>query len=133
MYLFVYGTLLSDQPNHRLLRPFIDPEQTLAAVLPGAVLHDAGAYPMVVRGVGRVLGEVVWVRPECADEALAQLDAYEDVADGLYTRETATVITPCCGPIVDAWVYWGNPHIAARYPRIPSGDWRAHVRRKRFS
>nr|WP_290666798.1 gamma-glutamylcyclotransferase family protein [Ardenticatena sp.] len=131
MYLFVYGTLLSDQPNHRRIRPFIDVEQTMSAVLPGAVLHDAGAYPMAVRGVGRVIGEVVWLRPECAHEALARLDEYEGVAEGLYTREHATVITPCCGPIVEAWVYWGNPRIAARYPRIPSGDWRQQRRQKR--
>jgi len=130
MYLFVYGTLLSDQPNHRLIRPFIDPEQTMSAVLPGAVLHDAGAYPMAVRGIGRVVGEVVWLRPEYADEALARLDEYEGVDEGVYTREHAMVITPCCGPIVDAWVYWGNPRVAARYPRIPSGDWRQQVRQK---
>jgi gamma-glutamylcyclotransferase (GGCT)/AIG2-like uncharacterized protein YtfP len=69
---FVYGTLLSGEGNHRLLAggAFLGDARTA----PGFELYDLGAFPgMVARGAGVVAGEVYGVD----DATRARLDALE--------------------------------------------------------
>jgi gamma-glutamylcyclotransferase (GGCT)/AIG2-like uncharacterized protein YtfP len=110
------------------------------AVLEGAArlrgsLYDFGEYPGVVLddrdGGGWVAGELYRLRDLAA--RLAELDGAEgydpaDEARSLYVRRRASVLR-ADGARPDAWVYvyndpWGAP---SRGPRIPSGDWRAHL------
>jgi gamma-glutamylcyclotransferase (GGCT)/AIG2-like uncharacterized protein YtfP len=70
--IFVYGTLLAGEPNHRLLQGsrFVG----RATTEPGYRLHDLGAYPaMVQAGEGTVEGELY----EIDAPTLAALDRLE--------------------------------------------------------
>ena len=74
-----------------------------------------GGYPALVEGGTRsIAGEIHAVPPD----AFAALDAYEDVHDALYRRETILV----AGRPVQAYLLPSAR--AADQPRIPSGDWR---------
>lgn len=111
---FVYGTLLAGEPNHRVLAGarFSGPARTL----PAFELVSLGPYPaMVPGGATAVVGEVY----EVDDAGLARLDWLEGYPD-LYDRD---VIDLADG--TRAIAYLQRPAQAAGLPRIPSGEWRA--------
>lgn len=120
--LFVYGTLLRGESRHDLVA--VAAEEIQEAVMPGARLHDLGAFPMLSPGLGRVQGELIWLRPETYALTLATLDQVEGVDSGLFQRVRRPVLLTGCGPLLDAWVYIGNEAIATNYPVVASGDWR---------
>jgi gamma-glutamylcyclotransferase (GGCT)/AIG2-like uncharacterized protein YtfP len=108
-----------------------------AAVLEGRArlrgsLYDFGEYPgLVLDDGGWVAGELYRV-PDLAAR-LGDLDRAEwyDPADegrSLYVRRLASVVR-AGGAAQEAWVYvYNDPRgPGSRGPRIPSGDWRAHV------
>jgi gamma-glutamylaminecyclotransferase len=117
---FVYGSLLHGEPNHRLLTvPGARLIMANAWTEPGYELHDLGAFPGMVRGgAGAIIGEVYEV-----DEAtLAALDRLEG-HPSFYTR---TRIALEDGTIVDAYLL--SPEQVSGRRVILSGDWRAHRR-----
>jgi gamma-glutamylcyclotransferase (GGCT)/AIG2-like uncharacterized protein YtfP len=109
---FVYGTLLRGQVNHRLLdgARLLGPHRTE----PCFTLYGLGAYPGVARG-GRtaIAGEVY----ELDRTGLARLDRLED-----YPRLYDRVLIP--SPYGRAWIYVYRGLVRDR-PVIGSGDWRA--------
>ena len=115
----VYGSLLSGEPNHRLLAraTLVGAAKTQA----GFNLHDLGAFPgMVAGGEGGVTGEVYDV-----DAAtLARLDALEG-HPRWYRR---TPITLADGSAAETYLL--TPRHVAGCPVVASGDWRAHRREK---
>lgn len=103
---FVYGTLRTKGKD-------------ATHYLSGYALYNAGPYPYIVRDNDyEVLGEVI----EVTDDDLAQLDRYENIASGLYTREEVQV-DPISGPHTPPTACFayvagkGLPH------RVSSGDW----------
>lgn len=110
---FVYGTLLRHEPNHRLLlgARFVRAARTL----PRFELVDLGDYPALVEGGGTAVhGEVY----EVDDGCLAGLDALEEVPL-LYERREIELSS---GDRAQAYLM---PRAAARgRPRIASGSWR---------
>ena len=63
---------------------------------------------------------------EVTDEKLRDLDRYEGVASGLYTREKARIWCVSLGKYVDAYIYIGGEMLKAREQRmevVPDGDW----------
>jgi gamma-glutamylcyclotransferase (GGCT)/AIG2-like uncharacterized protein YtfP len=126
--LFVYGTLRRDQPNQVLLQGRT--ERILPGWMEGVVLYDLGAYSMMVEGQGRVLGEVVFLKPGPRTYAITLdlLDRIEGVdgKKGLYRR----VLRPAClagGHETLAWVYLGQYELVRGRPRVKSGDWVTHL------
>ncbi len=89
--LFVYGTLKRGCSNHAQLagQTFVAPARTL----PGFRLHDLGGYPGLYArpddrdGVGGELWSV-------DDAALAHLDRFEGVHEGLYRRDLIALQPP---------------------------------------
>src|SRR5207248_6811068 len=80
-------------------------------------------------GAGRVVGDLLWVRPEAIGEALRILDALEGYREGrgrnLYERRSLAV-TSQRGQ-VQAWVYLAGQAVLADLTPdlvVPSGDWR---------
>jgi gamma-glutamylcyclotransferase (GGCT)/AIG2-like uncharacterized protein YtfP len=123
--LFVYGTLMSGQPAHkRLAGSMLRLEK---AQLQGVSLHVVSWYPLAAPGDGEVHGEVVWLRSEGYAELLTALDAYEGDE---YTRVVRSVRIPG-GDTISCWVYLATAATAARYPRVPDGDWRTHLNQGR--
>jgi gamma-glutamylcyclotransferase (GGCT)/AIG2-like uncharacterized protein YtfP len=112
---FVYGTLLSGEGNHRLLRKarFVGKGHTQ----PAFELYDIGAYPaMVAEGKTAVVGEVY----EVDATTLTALDRLEG-APSFYYR---TPITLADGTAVETYLL--RPRQVVGHPAIVSGSWRSH-------
>lgn len=108
---FVYGTLLSGEVNHDLLRDArsLGPHRTPSCFS----LYLVGAYPGLVRGgVTAVSGEVY----EVDTSSLRQLDRLEDYPI-LYDRELIRT------PYGRAWIYLYRAEVTDRL-LIANGDWR---------
>ena len=110
---FVYGTLLAGEPNHRLLRRSrLVGEATTAD---GFALHNLGPFPGMVRAkAGHVRGEVY----EVDDATLAALDRLEG-HPSFYRR---TEIALDSGETVSTYLL--RPAQVAGCPIIPTGRWR---------
>ena len=122
--LFVYGTLMAGEPAHHMFAAAV--VRSASARLPGALLHDLGAYPAAVPGEGDVYGELHWLAAGTFDAVMARLDAYEG-------DEYGRVIRPVWlddGAPLDAWVYLADPATVAAFAIIADGRWPG-VRRAR--
>ncbi|MFM2153601.1 MAG: hypothetical protein RL199_2036 [Pseudomonadota bacterium] len=109
---FVYGTLLAGEPNHRLLRTasFEGPARTAD----GFALFDLGAFPGMVRAeTGVVHGEVYRVD----DRTLTALDRLEGHPD-FYVR---TLIQLADGH--EVWAYLLDAERVRGRTRIETGSW----------
>ena len=121
--MFVYGTLLRGERNHRLL----DGARFMGEVStePGFELADLGAFPAMLpgSGAGGVAGELYGVDTQ----TLAALDRLERHPH-FYRR---TPIALANGACADAYLL--DPALAQGRPRIASGDWRRRqaTRRRR--
>ena len=102
--LFVYGTLRSNAAGASLLAA----GEQIGEGSVGGVLYDMdGAYPaLVLYGAAPIRGEV-WKLPAAA---LATLDAYEGIADGLFRRVGVEVVMDD-GSISGCWVYVAGPRL----------------------
>lgn len=102
--LFVYGTLKRHGSNHRFLagQHFIGTARTQA----GFRLYDLGGYPGLVATApgdgGRSIEGEVW---EVDDDALARLDAFEGLDEGLYERVPVPLQAPHEAGRVEAYLY----------------------------
>lgn len=114
--LFIYGTLKRGCSNHAHLagQQFVGPARTV----PGFSLYDIGGYPAIVADAGDrggVAGEV-W-RVDAA--ALARLDRFEGLHEGLYRREPIALQPPFADQPIDVYVsvlpVTGRPHIGSEW------------------
>lgn len=114
--LFVYGTLKRGCKNHQHLsaQTFVG----LARTKPGFRLYDLGGYPGIATLPGdptAVVGEIWSVTPE----ALARLDRFEGVHEGLYRREPIPLEPPFADRSIDAYVsalpITGRPDVGSKW------------------
>lgn len=126
---FVYGTLRSGQPNHRLFGDGVI-ELITTARLDGAVMFGLGrGFPYVIDGDGVVTGELVTVSSASFHRVMSTLDALEGYRgpgyDNHYDRVLRTVTAD--NATVTAWMYLATPRCSLGEP-VPSGDWvNAHI------
>ncbi|MFG3505987.1 gamma-glutamylcyclotransferase family protein [Streptomyces sp. NPDC047821] len=114
---FVYGTLRPGEYNHdRFLRGRTAAEEP--ARLAGALLYEGPGYPYLVRGAGRVAGELISAAPGHYEALVAVLDLLEDG----YARQACEVVRTRDGAGVRAWVYVAASAVRLGEP-IPGGDW----------
>jgi len=119
---FVYGSLLRGEPNHRLLGDahFIG----LARTRPAFALHDLGAFPGAVsHGTTAITGEIY----EVDGPTLERLDRLEGHPH-LYRREVVELVASDEPEFAYIYVYRAS---LAHARAIPSGDWREHKERAR--
>lgn len=130
---FVYGSLRRGHLYHGLISDAV--RATRPAVLPDAVMYDAGDYPYAILGGGGLVhGELVEVGEEDYPAALKALDRLEEYAGpghpaNDYDRLALTVLPEGDRP-VPAWVYITSPAREERVramPLVPGGDWASHV------
>jgi gamma-glutamylcyclotransferase (GGCT)/AIG2-like uncharacterized protein YtfP len=126
---FFYGTLMAGFDRRR--RAGIDGQ--LKYVDRGSItaaLFDLGIYPAAVPSSdGRVWGEVYeMLEPHAVLAALDDIEGYrsDDPDRSLYSRQQADVMLSD-GTQARAWVYFYNAPLG-QAPRIPSGDYLAHVK-----
>ncbi len=121
-HLFVYGSLLPGAESWEVLESFVDGDGTPDSV--SGELFDTGlGYPAGVvdeRSPHTVYGRTFQLVATRSAEALAVLDEFEDVADGLFHR---VVVTTAMGR--SAWVYVCGARLTLT--PIPSGDWLLYV------
>ena len=118
-HVFVYGTLLWKEPNHRLLASSRLVRQ--AKTTPEFELLDLGSFPgMVSGGSTSVEGEVY----EVDQETLRKLDRLEG-HPRFYKRQKIRLDD---GKVVEAYLLSGEQ--AGNRHRIPSGAWRIRQKEK---
>lgn len=137
--LFVYGTLRVGGAHHGwLLRT--RPEGLTRAWLAGRLFHLAAGYPALVPGPEPEGGPPGpgWVRGEFVgfgdaqelEDALADLDPLEGVAEGLFTRAILPVHLEG-GQQYRAWAYVFHVERLSRLEReaveLPEGDWASYL------
>ncbi len=122
--LFVYGTLLPLQPRwHHLVRWLPDGHAGSIDRVSGWLFDTGEGYPAAVFGGDQhIVGEVVELRPDHLDRALAHLDDVEGAVAGDYRR--VQVITEA-GRTVWAYEYGGGLSVEP----IFDGSWLAHLSR----
>ena len=120
-FLFVYGTLRSNQPN----APRLGGSTPMGwATTPGRLL-DLGDYPGLTSGEGTVVGELFLI-PEAALARIDDLEGFDpsDPEGSLFVREMRQVELPGQKATYQAWAYrW--PHGDGK--EIPHGDWVRHL------
>ena len=113
---FVYGTLKRGCQNHGRLagQTFVD----VARSESGYRLYDLGHYPGLVADATSPLGVIgeIW---EVDEHAVADLDAFEGVNEGLYCRRPIRLLPPHADLQVDTYVYL--PSVSGR--RELDGEW----------
>ena len=115
--LFVYGTLLSGEPNASMLGALA----RRPALVFGRIYHLPAGYPAVTLGGDQpVHGELL---PTLSPSLLRLLDHYEGLEDGLYRRVEVRAITGL--EQHPAWIYVMDDPEARGGRRIPSGRWRS--------
>ncbi len=114
--LFVYGTLKRGHSNHHHLadQTFIGLARTPA----GYRLYDLGGFPGIAPVPGDqtgVVGEVWAVDPD----ALARLDVFEGVHEGLYRRAAIVLAPPFAGRAIEAYFpaigVGGRPEVGSEW------------------
>jgi len=126
---FFYGTLMRgfERPGRALIDPKLRP---VGRGWIRAALFDLGIYPAAVpASEDRVFGEVYEMTDQAA--VLAALDGIEGYRPSepdasLYTR-VETPVTLDDGQVRTAWAYFYNAPLG-RAQRIPSGDYREHLK-----
>jgi gamma-glutamylcyclotransferase (GGCT)/AIG2-like uncharacterized protein YtfP len=110
---FVYGTLLAGEPNHRVLTGarLVAKARTEAAF----ELRDLGPFPGLVRGAHAVVGEVY----EVDEVTLAALDRLE--GHPRFYRRTRIALDD--GSLVQTYLL--PPEQVEGRPVIASGNWRS--------
>ena len=116
--LFVYGTLMRGEGNHRLI------ERHVRSARPATiecVLVDLGAFPALIAGDGIVEGMLL----ELASEAMEITDRLEgfhpDRNHSLYLRKEVIAHIDD-GEEVQAWTYeYANPSTVKARPRLIAG------------
>ncbi len=130
---FVYGTLISGQPNDFYWEDCIGTAEP--AYFPNGRLFDMGSFPMLLEGDGgQIQGQLmVPVKGLSEDkyqllvQRLDRLENYdpEDVDNSPYYRVLRTVFLENDQSVL-AWVYLGRPSYTVGRPKISSGDWVSH-------
>lgn len=130
---FVYGTLMSGQSNHHILKGpgshlKYSRDDTTTALMPGFEMHDLGAFPAlcISHNGRRVEGELYVVD----DEALARLDRLEGHPEFYHRILVDYEVNRKPRGLVEtgrAWVYVMHAYEAKQHPPIESGNWLHHI------
>lgn len=113
--LFVYGTLRPKDKSGTIVPP--------SHHLHGYAMYDYGRFPFIIHtgnNADLVQGNLLTV----SNRELKELDLYENVASGLYSREIVEVLGIHTIETIKAFVYVGNSQLVPA--RIKSGDWFSH-------
>lgn len=107
---FVYGTLMSGESNHSIMR---NAEFLGEDIVEGAQLFHLGTHPMLVRGEGIVGGECYRI----SLKTLETLDRLEGHPEYYHRKQT------CLKSGRQMYVYQGMIEQVRGYPHIFSGQW----------
>ncbi len=122
---FVYGTLMKDMHNHRLVEPFIKHLETAKTL--GQIFDLPYGYPAMIGGQDEVWGEILELKDvEAALKVLDRLEGYsgEESSRNLYNRTVQEVYT-LSGKAEQAYIYyWANPDTLNQLGTQIKNNWR---------
>ncbi|PWI50824.1 gamma-glutamylcyclotransferase family protein, partial [Sulfoacidibacillus thermotolerans] len=127
MRVFVYGTLLTGEGNHRVIAPYV--HSICEGRIEGA-LYNSGPFPYLdVNGNGVVKGEWVTIKKGMEEKALLDLDRLEGYrGEGQMNLYDRVLVPDVNLPEIFGYVYtWPTEKSKKQllaYPKIASGDWR---------
>lgn len=123
---FVYGTLRKGHGNYRnyLLGKTAHEAK---ALFTGKMFSVHGSFPALLIGGEKIVGELMYIKPENFDRVLQNLDRLEgfrpqDPQHSMYVRREARVYNETDGTFVDAYVYYWNSSYKG-FKHVTSGDW----------
>ncbi|UDY80724.1 gamma-glutamylcyclotransferase [Geobacillus phage GR1] len=129
---FVYGTLMSGMSNHNILI-----QEAIENIEPAIVekkdlyIHECGRFPCMLEGTGKVLGEIITIKPEYLNISIKLLDRLEgyyglDDDMNLYHR----ILSHCKahdGSLIECYMYLYNHKRKGLGEPINDGDFRKHM------
>jgi gamma-glutamylcyclotransferase (GGCT)/AIG2-like uncharacterized protein YtfP len=120
-HVFVYGTLRKGGRND--IARFSPPPAFVATAHISGTLYDLGAYPgAVLRGGGRIVGEIYRITPE-VEALLDVLEAVSPDDTGEYIKREVSIMVGQAS--LACLVYEIHPERIAGKPVLASGDWLA--------
>jgi len=117
---FVYGSLLSGEPNHSVLSRARRIGE--ARTPPRFVLHDLGAFPAMIEGGAHAISGEVY---EVDEKTLARLDVLE--GHPRFYRRTPIVLAD--GTSAETYLLT-RAQVEGR-PVVTTASWRAHRKERR--
>lgn len=124
-FLATYGTLMRAFDQHRSLG--VDEDLVFVGECRWTGhLYDLGAVPGAVPNEEGILhGELFRVKRDRAWRVIDRYEGYDAAREEAspYVRRRVSLEAPSTRT---AWVYWYNGDVDGA-PRVPSGDWAAHV------
>ena len=118
-HLFVYGTLMStgSAPLSEMLKGRV---RFLSPAAATGRLYHLGIFPGLVEEAGFTVYGELWELSH-PQQDFEFLDAYEDVAEGVFTRKLVTLLL-LQSQVTEAWVYIFTADLGHAKP-ISSGKW----------
>jgi len=132
--LFVYGTLIPDQPNYYLWKDSI--ADTKNGIIKNHQLFDMGHYPMITESNGKnVSGMLMYIKTEDYDKItkiIDNLEGYnpENHGNSAYNREIRDIKLED-GKLEKAWIYIGTEKYIQNENLVRGGNWVKHISEKK--
>jgi gamma-glutamylcyclotransferase (GGCT)/AIG2-like uncharacterized protein YtfP len=122
--LFVYGTLLAEYPNHRV----IEGSRLLGSATTNNLytMHSNGYYPAItLQETHKITGEVYELDEEMLFERVDSLEGYSPNREHNHYQRKLITVTLDSGKQVNAWVYY--QHVPSHnMTQLPSGSFAEH-------
>ncbi|TPX60763.1 hypothetical protein SpCBS45565_g07417 [Spizellomyces sp. 'palustris'] len=134
--LFVYGTLMTDLPNHALFNLSVNSLSIQPVTLPGHQMYSLNDwYPVILPSSHPkdvVYGEAITLKPAVHNSLIMKLDGLEgyrgdDDPSSSYVRRKALARTKD-GEEVEVEYYRWNQPISEYCSRVEHGDWKRLIR-----
>jgi gamma-glutamylcyclotransferase (GGCT)/AIG2-like uncharacterized protein YtfP len=129
---FVYGTLMSGMSNHKILiQEAIESIESAVADDKDLYMHECGRFPCMLKGTGKVSGEIITIKPEYLNISMKLLDRLEGYYGpnndmNLYHR----ILGHCKasdGSLIECYMYLYNTKREGLGEPINDGDFRKHM------
>ena len=125
MYIFFYGSLIKGMGGQEYLK--ISPNiKYINTTTVDGLLYDLGEYPGLVKGKGKVKGDIYLLNDASIIEKLDWFEDYNaaDIENSLYAREKIYLLNK------QVYIYYYNKSVEDQL-LIEGGDWVKHCAMKK--
>lgn len=129
---FVYGTLMRGMSNHKILI-----QEAIESIEPAVVenkdlyIHECGRFPCMLEGTGKVVGEIVTIKPEYLNISIKLLDRLEGYYGPNNDMNLYHRVKGYCkssdGSLIKCYMYLYNPKREGLGDPINDGDFKKYM------